>query len=110
MLSRIYEGKVSHGRVAPRHAIEYPVWFAYLHLDEVEKFCNLSKLCSYRRTNFYSFYEEDYFFGSRDLKDAVIEKIFERSKVNFEGDIFLLTTLRQLGYSCLLYTSDAADE
>lgn len=114
MLSRMYEGKVSHGRVAPRHALEYPVWFAYLHLDEVENFCNLSKVCSYRRPNLFSFYEEDYFSGSKDLKDMVKQKIFESSKVNFEGDIFLLTTLRQLGYSMnpisLFYCFDENDE
>ncbi len=99
MLSHFYEGKVSHARVAPRHALEYPVWFAYLHLDEVQDFCKLSKLCSYRKTNVFSFYEEDYLSGEKDLKTLVRQKIFEISKVNFEGEIFLLTTLRQLGYS-----------
>ena len=99
MLSNFYEGKVSHSRITPRHALEYRVWFAYLNLDEVEDFCKLSKLCSYRKTNVFSFYEEDYLFGARDLKSSVKQKIFEISKVNFDGDIFLLTTLRQLGYS-----------
>ena len=37
MLSHFYEGKVSHLRITPRHALEYGVWFAYLHLDEVEE-------------------------------------------------------------------------
>ena len=99
MLSHFYEGKVSHSRITPRHALEYKVWFAYINLDEVEDFCKLSKLCSYRKTNIFSFYEEDYLFGVRDLKTSVKQKIFEISKVNFDGDIFLLTTLRQLGYS-----------
>ena len=99
MQSNIYEGTVSHARNTPKHALEYPVWFAYLHLDEVEEFCNLSKLCSYRAANVLSFYEEDFLNGERELKAAVAQKIFERVKVRFKGDIFVLTTLRQWGYS-----------
>ena len=99
MQSNIYEGTVSHARITPKHALEYPVWFAYLHLDEVEEFCRLSKLCSYRTANIFSFYEEDFLSGERELKAAVVKKIFELVKVRFEGDIFVLTTLRQWGYS-----------
>ena len=44
VLSHFYEGKVSHSRITPRHALEYRVWFVYLNLDEVEEFCKLSNM------------------------------------------------------------------
>jgi hypothetical protein len=99
VLSKVYEGQIFHGRSTPKHAMNYPVWFAYLHLDEIEEFCKLSVFCDYRKNNLLSFFEEDFLYGNRNLGSSIRNRIFESSGKKFEGEIFLLTTFRQLGYS-----------
>lgn len=99
MLSRLYEGQVSHHRNEPAHGFSYPVWYAWLKLDEIEQVCAISPWLSHGRFNCLSFYREDYLPGKASLQDSVIHLIKERTGATFSGDIYLLTTLRQIGYA-----------
>lgn len=113
MLSRIYQGVVNHSRAAPSHEFSYPVWYLLLHLDEVEAVCALSPLISNEGKNLLSFNRQDYLPGSGSLDQAVKAKIREQTGAEFDGDVFLLTTLRQGGVSMnplsLFYCFDKED-
>lgn len=99
MLSRLYQGRVTHHRRTPGHGFSYPVWYAWINLDEIDQFCRTSFWLSNERFNLISFYRQDYLPGNASLKGAVETLILERTGHEFSGDIYLLTTLRQLGYT-----------
>ena len=99
MLSRLYEGRITHHRNEPAHSFSYPVWYAYLHLDEIDTFCRTSRWLSHEHFNFLAFYREDYLPGGDSLKDEVCALLQQHRGRTFNGDIYLLTTLRQLGYA-----------
>lgn len=98
MLSRLYKGSVTHHRREPFHGFSYPVWYAWINLDEVDEFCKLSPWISRERFNFLSFYRQDYLPGSNELVNSVSALIEDRTGQSFSGQIYLLTTLRQMGY------------
>lgn len=104
MLSRLYEGEVTHHRRAPEHDFTYPVWYAWLNLDEIDAFCGASRWVSRERFNLLSFYRQDYLPDDTlakyaDLKSAVASEIHAQTGRQFDGEVFLLTTPRQLGYA-----------
>ncbi len=98
MLSRLYKGIVTHHRHEPSHGFSYPIWYAWINLDEVNEFCSSSSWVSRERFNLLSFYRQDYLPGPADLKSSVSALIADRTERNFTGQIYLLTTLRQIGY------------
>jgi DUF1365 family protein len=99
VLSRLYEGHVSHYREEPAHGFSYSVWYAWLNLDEIEQVCALSPCLSRERLNLLSFYRQDYLPDDRPLKASVAHLIKQRTGTDFDGEVYLLTTLRQIGYS-----------
>ena len=98
MLSRIYEGRISHSRRQPAHAFDYACWFAYVDLEEINEFCALSSMISLESLNFISFHRSDYLPGKGSIRKAVIQAIHTQTGENFSGRVFLLTGFRQFGY------------
>lgn len=99
MLNRVYKGHVNHQRHTPHHAFRYPVWYAWIDLDDIDAFCNSSRWISNGRFNLLSFYRKDYLPGADSLKASVISLLHEQTGKIFQGKVYLLTTLRQLGYT-----------
>ena len=101
MNSCIYRGLIFHKRSKPvEHSFSYSLDYIYLDLDEINSVFSQSRLWSCNSTNLVSFHREDYLPSSRPLKDEVIEQIRLATGDEFKGQVFLLATLRSLGY-CL---------
>lgn len=100
MQSALYEGFVSHRRQHPvEHTFRYPVFMAWLNLDELDKFFALSPLWSREKFNWASFRRRDFLNPDiADLREAVQQEILRQTGETFSGDIFLLTHVRYLGY------------
>lgn len=100
MRSALYEGVLSHRRHLPTpHAFCYPVFMAYLHLDELDAFFAQSRLWSLERFNWASFRRQDFLNPAiPDLREAVQQEILRQTGQIFTGDIALLTHVRYLGY------------
>jgi uncharacterized protein len=99
--SCLYEGSVRHRRLGPlKDEFRYPLFMAYLDLDELPSCFDGSRLWSARRPALARFRRCDY-LGDPDvpLSDAVRELVRERTGMQLEGPIRLLTHLRYFGKS-----------
>jgi len=71
----------------------------YLKLDELDAFFALSRWWSREHFNWASFYRKDFLSPHiPDLASAVKQQILAHTGQHFEGDIYLLTHVRYLGY------------
>lgn len=98
--SAIYEGRVSHRRLAPKpHFFEYGLCQLYLDLDELERLFAGRWLWSTRRRNLAEFRRGDY-LGAPDvpLAEAVRNLVRQCTGGSADGPIRLLTHLRYAGY------------
>ena len=114
--SCLYEGSVRHRRMAPLQGeFRYPLFMAYLDLDELPRLFDRAWLWSARRPAVAWFRRADY-LGDRSvaLRDAVGELVWRRTGTRVEGPIRLLTHLRYFGYCfnpvSFYYCFDAAGE
>jgi len=114
--SCLYEGAVRHRRLgAPSDEFRYPLFMAYLDLDELPALFDGRWLWSARRRAPAWFRRADY-LGDPDtpLRDAVRELVLERTGTRPDGPIRLLTHLRYFGYCfnpvSFYYCFDAAGE
>jgi DUF1365 family protein len=100
MESALYVGRLRHRRFSPRvHEFSYPVYMAFLDVDELPELMGVSRFSSYNRWNWTAFYERDHFGDSRKPLRARLEEDAARHGVTLpDGRIFLLTHLRYLGY------------
>ena len=101
MKSCLYEGSVRHRRLGRlKDEFRYPLFMAYLDLDELPSCFDGSRLWSARRPAPARFRRCDY-LGDPDvpLSDAVRELVRERTGMQLEGPIRLLTHLRYFGKS-----------
>ncbi len=98
--SCLYEGSVRHRRTAPvAGEFRYPLFMAYLDLDELPALFERAWLWSSRRPAPAWFRRADHLGDpSRPLKDAVGELVRERTGARPRGPIRLLTHLRYFGY------------
>jgi DUF1365 family protein len=101
MESALYLGWVRHRRFRPAsHEFEYPIFMAFLEVHRLPELMRMSRLASYNRWNWASFYESDHF---GDLRKPLLERIEEDAARHGlqlpDGKIFLLTHLRYLGYN-----------
>jgi hypothetical protein len=97
--SCLYEGRVRHRRSEPRDEFSYPLYMAYLDLDELPELFDGRWLWSARRPALAWFRRADYLGDpSVPLADAVRELVKERTGVRVEGPIRVLTHLRYFGY------------
>lgn len=101
MESALYFGSVRHRRVRPaKHHFEYPLFMAFLDVDRIPALMRASRLASYNRWNWASFYESDHFGDVRKPLRQRMEEDAARNSVHLpDGQIFLLTHLRYLGYN-----------
>jgi DUF1365 family protein len=116
MHSAIYRGWLRHRRHAPRaHAFDYPLFMAYLDLEELDQVFRGRWLWSTRRPALARFAREDHLGDpAAPLHEAVRELVAERTGRRLRGPVRLLTHLRYLGYVfnpvSFYYCYDAAGE
>jgi DUF1365 family protein len=99
--SCLYEGSVRHRRMGPlKDEFRYPLFMAYLDLDELPSCFDGAWLWSARRPALAWFRRSDY-LGDPDvpLSDAVRELVLELTGMDLTGPIRLLTHLRYFGKS-----------
>jgi DUF1365 family protein len=99
--SGLYEGSVRHRRMgAVEDEFRYPLFMAYLDLDELPSCFDRAWLWSARRPALAWFRRSDYLGDpSLPLADAVRELVAERTGTRPDGPIRLLTHLRYFGKS-----------
>jgi uncharacterized protein len=114
--SCLYEGSVRHRRMgAVKDEFHYPLFMAYLDLDELPGCFDGRWLWSARRPALAWFRRSDYLGDPRvPLSDAVRELVAERTGTRPDGPIRLLTHLRYFGKSfnpvSFYYCFDEGDE
>lgn len=113
--SCLYEGSVRHRRASPRDEFRFPLFMAYLDLDELPGLFDASPLWSARRPAPAWFRRADYLGDPRTpLRDAVAELVAESSGVSIAGPVRVLTHLRYFGHCfnpvSFYYCFDAAGE
>jgi DUF1365 family protein len=100
MQSALYVGKLRHRRFAPKsHEFSYPVYMAFLDIDEVAELMKVSRFTSYNRWNWTSYDERDHFGDpGKPLRQRLKEDAVREGLQLPDGKIFLLTHMRYLGY------------
>jgi DUF1365 family protein len=98
--SCIYRGDIYHKRFSHgEHTFRYKLDYAFIDLDEVDEVFSLSSLWSANKPNLVSFQRQDYLPGEcENLRDEVIHRIELLGGGVFSGKVYLLSTLRCLGY------------
>jgi uncharacterized protein len=101
MESAIYVGTLRHRRFRPvRHEFTYPLFLAFLNVDELPALMRVSGFAAYNRWNWASYYEKDHFGDPHLPLGDRVRKHAQQTGVHLsEGKIFVLTHLRYLGYN-----------
>jgi len=100
LASALYAGTVRHRRLAaPAHAFTYPVFQAWLDLDEIPLLARTVKWFSHNRFGLASFCDRDHLgTADRPVRDK-LQRVVERHGARLpDGPVRLLTNLRTLGY------------
>jgi uncharacterized protein len=113
--SCLYEGSVRHRRSSPRDEFRFPLFMAYVDIDELPGLFDASLLWSARRPAPAWFRRADYLGDPETpLRAAVAEVVMQRTGIAVDGPIRLLTHLRYLGHCfnpvSFYYCYDAAGE
>jgi len=113
--SCLYEGSVRHRRSSPRDEFRFPLFMAYLDLDELPRLFDASLLWSSRRPAPAWFRRADYLGDPQTpLRDAVADVVAQSSGLVIDGPVRVLTHLRYLGHCfnpvSFYYCFDAAGE
>lgn len=98
----IVQGDIRHVRYRPRrHQFDYRMYWTLLDLGQLQETFERSRLWSLERWNLISFRRRDYHHQSTtaDLRQAICETLLERSGQAFDGQVYLLTHLRFLGFN-----------
>ncbi|TFH75721.1 DUF1365 domain-containing protein [Gammaproteobacteria bacterium LSUCC0112] len=100
MNSAIYTGIVRHRRLQPvLHHFSYRVFMMYLDLDELETVFNKSWCWSARKPALAWFRRKDFLNpATPDLKQAVLDCVYQSTGERPDGAVCLLTNLRYFGY------------
>lgn len=100
MNSAIYTGIVRHRRLTPvLHHFRYKVFMMYLDLDELPFIFKSSLLWSATRPALAWFRRKDFLNPhTADLKQAVLDTVYEATGERPDGAVRLLTNLRYFGY------------
>lgn len=96
----IYKGTISHSRIKDaQHSFTYKSSMLFLDMDQIQSAFSKNAFWGYERFNLASFYRKD-FFGdpTKPLKNEIIKLVMKKINCCIDGKIFLLTTLRFLGY------------
>ena len=93
----LYEGRIYHERFKPfNHKFFYNLFFIKFPISKINEL-NTTVL-SLNRFNLFSLYDKDYLDGSNRPLSLKIKEVLNREGVKAEGEIYLQTTLRVLGY------------
>ncbi|EJN00549.1 DUF1365 family protein [Phyllobacterium sp. YR531] len=103
--SAIYAGKVTHKRLRPKaHFLRYRMFYMFFDIDELGALSEKSRLFSYNRFNFFSFFNKDHGYkSSTDAADKHL-RIYAENRMSEAGitpdggKIQLMTMPRILGY------------
>ncbi len=99
MRSCLYEGTVRHRRSGPSDEFRYPLFMAYLDLEELPGVFDASRLWSARGPAPAWFRRADYLGQpAQPLAESVRELVLERTGIAVEGPVRLLTNLRYFGH------------
>ncbi|UUM29638.1 DUF1365 domain-containing protein [Vibrio japonicus] len=97
MQSVLFVGRIRHRRFTPiAHEINYPLFMPCLDLDEIDALQSKVWAFGTRWWHWARFKREDY-LGSGDLKQAVLNKVFELTGERIEGQVKAVVHLRYLG-------------
>ncbi len=99
--SALYVGSVRHHRLQPKvHAFRYPVFLAFLDLDQLDELCQASPFLSRNRFNWASIHDADYLPDRPEgtLRERFAAAAREAGHTPPDGPVFLLANLRYLGY------------
>jgi uncharacterized protein len=97
--SCLYEGSVRHRRDAPRDEFSFPLFMAYLDVDELPGVFDGSMLWSARRPALAWFRRADHLGDAETpLRDAVAHVVMQQTGIAVDGPIRLLTHLRYFGH------------
>ncbi len=104
-----------HRRTAPRDEFRFPLFMAYVDLDELPALFDASRTWSSRRPALAWFRRADYLGDpATPLREAVAETVAEKAGVKVDGPIRVLTHLRYFGHCfnpvSFYYCYDAAGE
>jgi uncharacterized protein len=101
MESAICFGTIRHRRFEPRrHDFSYPLFMVLADIDRVPELTKISRFLSYNRFNWATFDERDHFGNPRlGLRERLEIDAAAQGVDLPDGQIFLLTHLRYLGYS-----------
>jgi hypothetical protein len=114
--SCLYEGFIRHRRFGtPSDELRYPLFMAYLDLDELPELFDGRLLWSARRPALAWFRRADHLGDARTpLRESVRALVAERCDISLDGPIRLLTHLRYAGHCfnpvSFYYCFDAAGE
>jgi DUF1365 family protein len=113
--SCLYEGSVRHRRAQPNDEFRFPLFMAYVDLDELPELFDASRLWSARRPALAWFRRADHLGDPTiPLRDAVAQVVEQRTGIVVNGPIRVLTHLRYLGHCfnpvSFYYCHDAAGE
>lgn len=100
LASALFAGTVRHRRFsAPRHAFSYPVFQAWLDLEEIPLLARTVRWFSHNRFGFASFRDRDHLgTADRPVRDK-LERVVARSGARLpHGPVRVLTNLRTFGY------------
>jgi len=101
MHSCLYEGAVSHHRVAPRiHSFRFRLFLLYVDLAELDKLFGKLGIWSTRWPAFARFRRADHLGGARQpLDEAVRDLVEAKAGWRPDGPIRLLTNFRYFGFA-----------
>jgi uncharacterized protein len=113
--SCLYEGSIRHRRSSPRDEFSFPLFMAYLDVDELPGVFDASRLWSARGPALAWFRRGDYLGDpATPLRAAVADVVMQQTGAAAEGPIRLLTHLRYFGHCfnpvSFYYCYDAAGE
>lgn len=116
MTSAIYTGDLRHRRFKPvGHEFTYPLFMVFLDIDKIPELMGVSGFSGYNQWNWASFEERDHFGDpALPLRERLAADARRAGVQLPDGEIFLLTHLRYLGYAfnpiSFFYCYDKAGE
>ena len=99
MKSLIYQGEVSHLRLAPTsHSFRYPVYFYAFDLDDLPDLAKRNPLFGYNQLRPVAIHDKDYLqSGDAPLRDK-IEAVLQQAGVKAPDRVMLVTAARYFNY------------
>ncbi|MFK8012126.1 MAG: DUF1365 domain-containing protein [Marinicellaceae bacterium] len=100
MKTSICSGSVIHNRITPKaHRFQYKMSWCLFDLDRLEETFKKTRFWSFNSFNIVSIRNNDYINAENiSIKSKVIKYLKEQKNYNFNGQVFLFTHPRYLGF------------